>query len=136
MNLVERVKRTQRTVDAFKGKTFKDGRYDCVQLVKVHAQHMGKPLKVPRYSDLKGAAEALKSLGFKSLGEALDARFTRIEANRVLAGDIVETLGANGFSALLVALGNGRALGFHEEIPHCDILQPLIVSGVWRIGKL
>jgi hypothetical protein len=36
----------------------------------------------------------------------------------------------------MVAVGNGRTLGFHEDIPHCDILQPLIISGAWRIGKL
>lgn len=136
MNLLERMKRTQRTVDLWKGRPFKDGTGDCVQLVKAHARHMGKPLKVPSYKDTKSAGAALKKLGFRSLGEALDARFERIEPSRVLVGDIVETPGTNGFSSLHVAVGNGRSLGFHEDIPHADILQPVLISGAWRIGKM
>jgi hypothetical protein len=34
----------------------------------------------------------------------------------------------------MVALGNGRVLGFHEEVPHADVLQPVMISGAWRIG--
>jgi hypothetical protein len=94
---------------------------------------MGRPIKVPPYRDLKGAAAALRKLGFKTLSEALDAHFTRIGAQDVLLGDVVEGPGANGFSSLGVALGGGRALGFHEEVPHADIVQPTLVTGAWRI---
>lgn len=134
MNLVKRMKATQKTVDKFKGKVFKDGRTDCIQLVLLHARHMGRPVKVPKYTDLKGAAAVLRDLGFKSLGEALDHHFDRIRPDQVLLGDYVETPGQNGFSSLMVALGNGRALGFHEDIPHADILQPVMISGAWRIS--
>jgi hypothetical protein len=136
MNLIQRAQRTQKTVDIWKGRPFKDGTGDCVQLVKAHARHLGNPIKIPRYHDVREAAAALRELGHKSLGEALDARFHRIATAQILVGDIVETLGSNGFSGLMIAVGNGRTLGFHEEIPHCDILQPLIISGAWRIGKL
>jgi hypothetical protein len=50
-----------------------------------------------------------------------------------MTGDIVEMPGSNGFSSLSIAVGNGRVVGFHEDIPHCDILQPLLISGAWRI---
>lgn len=133
MNLIERVAATQKTVNAFKGKTFEDGKADCIQLVLIHARHMGRKIKVPRYGDAKSAAETLRKLGFRTLAQAMDTHFGRIDPHRVLAGDIVETLGSNGFSALMIAVGNGRTIGFHESIPHCDILQPLIVTGAWRI---
>ncbi|MGJ0508938.1 MAG: DUF6950 family protein [Methylocystis sp.] len=133
MNLVERVKATQQTVDTFKGRPFADGSADCVQLVLVHARHMGRKIKVPRYGDVKSAAAALEKLGFRTLGEAMDKHFRRIGQHEILAGDIVESLGSNGFSGLMIAVGNGRTLGFHESVPHCDILQPLIVTGAWRI---
>jgi hypothetical protein len=131
---VKRMRATQRTVDKFKGKLFKDGAADCIRLTETHAKHMGKPIKVPRYHDLKGAAAVMKKLGFKSLAEAMDAHFTRIEPSAVMLGDIVEMPGGNGFSSLSIAVGNGRVLGFHEDIPHCDILQPVVISGAWRIG--
>jgi hypothetical protein len=136
MNLIQRATRTQKTVDLWKGRPFGEGKVDCVQLVKAHARHMGGPIRIPRYHDVREAAAALRELGHKSLGEALDARFHRIATAQILVGDIVETLGSNGFSALMVAVGNGRTLGFHDDIPHCDILQPLIITGAWRIGKL
>jgi hypothetical protein len=133
MNLLERVQATQKTVDAFKGKQFAEGKGDCIQLVLVHARHMGRRIKIPRYGDVKSAADVLRRMGFSTLGEAMDAHFKRIQPVEIMAGDIVESLGSNGFSGLMVAVGNGRTLGFHEDIPHCDILQPLIVSGAWRV---
>lgn len=132
-DLVRRMEATQKTVDLCKGKAFVEWQNDCVKLVARHAKHMGKPIKVPRYKDAKSAAAALRLLGAATLGEALDRWFKRIEPSQVLMGDIVEMPGANGFSGLTVAVGNGRVLGFHEDIPHCDILQPVVISGAWRI---
>lgn len=134
MNLIERVRATQKTVDAFKGREFKEGKADCIQLVLRHARHCGRKIKVERYSDWKGAAKVLRGLGFKTLGQAMDHHFERIEPFQVMAGDYVEVPGTNGFSSLMVAVGNGRAIGFHEDVPHADILQPVIISGAWRVA--
>jgi hypothetical protein len=133
MNFVQRIEATQKTVDAFKGKPFTEGRYDCVQLVVTHARNMGVRIRVADYGDNASAAAALREMGFRTLGEAMDHHFTRIQPHEVLASDFVEVPGGNGFSSLMVAVGNGRTLGFQEEIPHCDILQPVLISGVWRI---
>jgi hypothetical protein len=133
LNIIERVMATQKTVDAFKGATFADGTADCVQLVLAHARHMGKRIKIPRYGSRKSAAAAMRELGFATLSDAMDHHFRRIEKAQIMAGDIVEMPGGNGFSALTIAVGNGRVLGFHEDIPHCDVLQPLMISGAWRI---
>lgn len=134
MNMVERVAAAQRTVDIFKGKKFADGKFDCIQLVLTHARHMGKRIKIPAYGDTKSAAAVLRQLGFTTLGAAMDKHFKRIPLAQILAGDIVEMPGTNGFSALSIAVGNGRVLGFHEDIPHADILQPVLISGAWRVA--
>lgn len=133
IDLVKRMRATQKSLDRFQGRAFIDWKFDCLQLIAGHAKHMGKPLKVPRYSSAATAAAALREMGFKSLGEAMDAHFERIAASDVLLGDIVEGPGANGFSSLGIALGGGRALGFHEEVPFCDVVHPTIVTGAWRI---
>jgi hypothetical protein len=134
MDLIRRMEATQLTVDTFKGKVFDDGKVDCVQLVDKHARNLGyKKLKVPKYNDMATAAAAMKQLGFRTLAEVLDHHFMRIPIHEVLAGDIVEGPGGNGFSALGIAVGNGRILAFHEEIPHADILQPLFLTGAWRV---
>jgi hypothetical protein len=133
MDLIARVMATQKTVDMFKGRAFANGQADCAQLVLAHAKHMGRKIDAPRYGDIKSAAGALRQMGFATLGQAMDAHFRRIERNQILAGDIIEVPGDNGFSSLMIAVGNGRTIGFHESIPHCDVLQPLMISGVWRI---
>ena len=135
MDLVKRMKATQKTVDKFKGRTFKDWSTDCILLAVTHARHMGAKVKMPKYTDAKSAAAVLKRMGVTTLGGALDKHFTRIEPHEAMLGDLVEVPGTNGFSSIMVAVGNGRAIGFHEEIPHADILQPVMISGAWRIGE-
>lgn len=133
MDLLERMRATQKTVDRFKGKVMQWGRYDCAQLVIAHTRHAGRKIKLPPYEDRLGAARALKQMGFATLAEGMDALFTRIDPARAIMGDFVEMPGGEGFSALTVVVGNGRVLGFHEDIPHADILQPLLISGAWSL---
>jgi hypothetical protein len=134
VDLIARMKATQKTVDRFKGQAFDMGRVDCIRLAAAHARHAGRRIRVPDYGDRVSAARALRAEGHGTLHEAMDAHFERIAASRVMIGDYVETPGTEGFSAVMVALGNGRALGFHEDIPHCDVLQPLIIIGAWSLG--
>lgn len=133
MDLLKRMKATQRTVDRFKGVDMVIGTVDCVQLAAAHASHMGRKIKLPRYTDFESGGRALRAMGYRTLAEAMDAHFTRIQPAEAIMGDYIEMPGGNGFSALSVAVGNGRVIGFHESIAHADILQPKIVSGAWRI---
>jgi hypothetical protein len=133
MNLYDRMIATQKTVDVYKGKAFEEWKIDCLHLVGVHAKHMGKPIKLPAYRSAATAAAAMKKRGYRNLADAMDAHFRRIQPHEILLSDIVEVPGQNGFSSLMIALGNGRALGFHEEVPHADVLQPVLISGAWRI---
>jgi hypothetical protein len=134
LNLLERMQATQKTVDAFKGKPFVDWRRDCIKLMGAHAKHMGHPVRLPKYNSAKTAAAAMKKLGFRTLADAMDANFTRISPDKVLLSDIVEMPGSNGYSSLAVAVGGGRAIGFHEELATADIIHPVLISGAWRIG--
>lgn len=134
MDLIAAARATQKTVDRYKLRQFKEGKFDCVTLMLGHARHMGRKVKVPAYGDARSAASALRQMGFTTLGDAMDHLFTRIPVAEAMAGDVIEMPGQNGFSSLAVMVGNGRVLGFHEEIPHADILQPLLITGAWRIG--
>jgi hypothetical protein len=91
--LIKRQRATQKTVDLCKGKAFVDWQNDCIKLMSRHARHMGRPVKIPRYHDAKSAADALRSLGASTIGEALDQLFERIEPHQILLGDIVEMPG-------------------------------------------
>lgn len=133
MNIIERVNATQKTVDKFKGREFREGECDCIQLVLLHARHCGRRIRIPKYNDWESAARVLRKLGFRTLSEAMNHHFTPIKTIEMMTSDIVEVPGTNGFSSLMVAVGNGRTIGFHEEVPHADILEPVIISGVWRI---
>ena len=133
MNIIERVNATQKTVDKFKGREFCEGKSDCIQLVLLHARHCRRRITIPKYHDWESAARVLRKLGFRTLGQAMDHYFTPIKPVEVMTGDIVEMPGLNGFSGITIAVGNGRVLGFYEEVPHADILQPLIITGAWRI---
>lgn len=133
MDIVERVVATQKTVDAIKGKEMKPGKVDCIQLTLTHAKHMRRRISIPPYGDWVSAANVLRELGFATLGEALSHYFTRIEPVRAMVSDYIEMPGENGFSSIAVSVGNGRVIGFHSSIPHADILQPMIITGAWRI---
>jgi hypothetical protein len=134
VNLIERARATQKTVDLFKGKVFDDGKFDCIQMVVAHARHAGKRIRIPAYGDVTSAAAVLRELGFRTLGEAMDAHFDRILPTTVLLGDYIEMPGGNGFSSLSIVVGNGRVLGYVEGVPHADILQPVMISGAWSLG--
>jgi hypothetical protein len=125
---------TQKTVDQFKLRQYSDGKCDCIQIAIAHAARFGRKIVIPKYGDVESAARALRKLGFRTLGEAMDKHFERIDPQYRQLGDFVETPGMNGFSSIMVDVGNGRALGFHEDIPHCDILQPILISGAWSVG--
>ena len=133
MDLLKRMYATQATVDQFKEKAFDWGTYDCGQLVVAHAANCGRKIVVPPYGDKVGAARSLREAGWGTLHNAMDVLFTPIEPASAIMGDFVELPGGDGFSCLTVAVGNGRVLGFHADIPHCDILQPVLISGAWSI---
>ena len=117
-----RVDATQKTLDRFRDRPFKPGAADCVQIVKFLCRELGRPLKFGRalnYKSLLSGRAVLRRLGFATLGEALDSQFAQIAPAAALPGDIMEMPALDdpsvtGLAALVVYLGNGAVLGFHE----------------------
>lgn len=134
--LEKRVEAAQATLDKFKEKPFKFGRYDCAQMVAFHLRRIGKPVKVSKagtYHSLLGAQKALKRLGYDDLLQMADAHFERIPPASALVGDIVAMPGLEGPGTLTVAMGNGRVLGYHEDAVGAVIVQPHEMIAAWRV---
>lgn len=132
-----RVRAAQATLDRFKGKPFKFGTNDCGRMVAFHVRKMGhhpKLAKAGTYASALGARRALERLGFKSLAEVMDAHgFERIPPAAAAVGDVIEMPGLEGPGALGVAIGNGRALAYHEDAVGAVVVQPKEMVTAWRV---
>lgn len=93
MTLLERVERTQRTIDEFFGQPFRWGRADCGILAGRHLENMGFTTRLSearRYTTEIGARRAMTALGCSSMEDFIDAYgFERIPPAMALPGDIV-----------------------------------------------
>jgi hypothetical protein len=137
MDLVRRAKAAQATLDRFRGQPFAWGKNDCARMALFHLRKLGKRIKGPPAGSYSNPAEAkreLKKLGHKTLGAFLDAHFERVPHAAAIIGDIMELPGAEGLSGLAVCLGNGRVVGYHETTEGAEVLQPLMISGAWRVS--
>ena len=134
--LTRRVEITQATLDRYVGRELNYGAVDCVQIAAFHLRAMGLKVllsKGGRYRTELGAAKALKRAGFASLAEALeDLGLDRVPAASVIVGDLLEIPTAASIGCLMIALGNGRALGFVDDHPVAAVLQPLQYVAGWR----
>lgn len=136
MIMERRARAAQATLDKFKDKPFKFGKYDCGQMVRFHLRCIGRPVKSAKagsYHSLLGAQRALKRLGYESLIDLMDAHFPRIAPAAAVVGDVIAMPGLEGPGALTVAVGNGRVLGYHEDAVGAVILQPSDYVAAWRV---
>lgn len=136
--MLRRQRAAQATVDRFRGVPFAYGKNDCARLAAFALRQMGhKPglAKAGSYSSVLGASRALKRLGHDDLASALDALgLLRIPPIAALPGDLIMLPGLGAFGgAITMAVGNGRVLGYHEDLDGADILQPVEFVGAWRI---
>jgi hypothetical protein len=138
IEMVRRQKAAQATVNRFKGAPFAYGRNDCVRMAVFVLRQMGHRPHLGRagtYSSARGAVRALKRAGFASLAEAMDGQhLARIAPAAALPGDLVMIPAEAPFDgALTVAVGNGRVLGYHQDLDGADILQPVQYLAAWRL---
>lgn len=136
--MIRRVAAVEATLARFQGRPLKFGRDDCVRMAAFTLRKLGVKtplLKAGSYSSATGARRALKSMGFSDLNEAVDALdLPRIAPASALPGDIISIRAAGGDAvALVVAVGNGRVLGFWEAAGVCTVFQPLEYDAAWRV---
>lgn len=137
--LQRRVAAAQGTLDFFRDKPMRLGSAaDCVRMTAHHLRRMGRSITLPpvgAYRTPKSAKQALVDRGFADLLEAMDSlRFPRIPAAAAIVGDVLALPGEADFGgALTVSLGNGRVIGFHEDVKGAVVLQPLDYICAWRI---
>lgn len=134
--LVRRVAAVEATIARFKDKPLTLGKDDCVRMAAFALRKQGVKaslLKAGSYSSEAGARRVMVRLGYASLADALDSLgLPRIAPAMALPGDILSMRSPAGDVALVVAVGNGRVLGFWESAGVCTVFQPLEYDAAWR----
>jgi hypothetical protein len=138
--LVLRRNAAQDALDHWRPRKWRMGENDCLRMFARHARKLGHRFKIPparSYRTVKGAMQKLEELGHADLPAAIDALgFERIPPAAAIVGDLVQLPGTDDrLPALTIALGNGRVVGWHEDIPHggADVLQPIEFVRAWRL---
>lgn len=138
IEMIRRQQAAQAAVDRFKGQPWELGNNDCVRLAAFVLRKMGhRPQlgKAGSYKTGAGSLLALKRTGYNTLAEALDAMgLERIAPAAARVADIVMIPGEAPLDgALTIAVGNGRVLGYHQDLAGADILQPVQYIAAWRV---
>ena len=132
-----RVAAAQATLARFKDHPLRLGRTDCVRMVAYHLRKLGHRVKLPpsgSYASIRSGLRELEARGFRTLDEALDAfGFDRIAPAAAVAGDVLMLQAVDRLGSLVVAMGNGRVIGFHEDSEGAVIMQPLDFVAAWRV---
>lgn len=138
MNLVERRDATLATVERFKAKKFDWAKAStCVHLARTQMAAMGHRVPpVPRFRSALSAHRALAERGWGTLADMMGAVPTVVEIApaQAVVGDILE-LPSEGDSigSLVVAIGNGRVIGWLEGMDDALIMQPETYARAWRL---
>lgn len=135
--MVARVAAAQWTLNRFRDRALKYGTRDCVRMTAMHIRKLGHRVKLPPADSYRSPASGLRrlrTLGYDSIADALDALgFARIAPASAIVGDVLMLPGDDRLGALAVALGNGRAIGYHEDAVGAVVLQPLTIEVAWRV---
>ena len=133
--IVRRRDAAQATLDRFRDRPFRFGRYDCVRLAAFHLRQLGHRPQLARagsYASALAARRALERAGHRSVAEAVDALLPRIAPATALVGDIVQMDAEDDLGGLAVLLGGGRAIGYHQDLVGAGVLQPVAIAIAWR----
>ncbi|OWK29214.1 DUF6950 family protein [Sphingomonas dokdonensis] len=134
---VRRRDATQATLDAWRGRKFKLGHADCVRLAADHLRRMGHKVRLPakgKYATVRSALKELKARGYADLPAALDDMgLEQIAPAAARIGDIIAIPSEHAIGCLMVAVGNGRTLGWQEDHEGAEVFQPVEYVGAWRV---
>ena len=127
-NMIRRVAAAQATYDAFFDREFAWGSTDCVRMAALDLLNLGYEPRLARggaYRSALAARRALGRAGFASIEAALDdLGLPRIGHAARLPGDLLGFPSTDGWMALGVALGNGRALAIAPHTNRFAVVQP------------
>lgn len=138
--MVRRRDAAQATLDKFRSKPMRLGTRDCLRMMAHHLRLLGYSVRLPpagSYKTVRGALRKLRELGHESLPAAIDSLgLPRITAAAAIVGDIVQVPWIEAeddpLCALMILLGNGRAVGYHQDAAGAEVLQPLTIVSAWR----
>ncbi|KTW00454.1 DUF6950 family protein [Sphingomonas sanguinis] len=134
---IRRTNAAQATLEQWRTRPMRLGTSDCVRMTASHLRRLGHEVRLPAsgsYRTIRSALKALENRGYESLAEALDAMgLERIAPAAAIVGDVLMLPAEDKLGALVVALGNGRVVGYHEEVVGAAVLQPLDYVAAWRV---
>lgn len=136
--LIRKRDAAQAALDHWSLQDFALGKADCAQMAARHLRMLGKSIRLPpkgSYRSVPGALRAMRKLGFASLAEWIDsAGVERIAPARVVAGDVLQLPAEHPLGGLAIALGNGAAVAWMEDVPGGAItIRPLLFLNAWRV---
>lgn len=138
--MVRRVAAAQWTLDTFRRRKFKLGTADCVRMTAGHLRKLGYKVKLPAAGSYSSAVTAMRRLqerGFTDLPQALEAHgLVPIPPAAAIVGDVLQLEADHPLGALAIALGNGRVVGYHQDTPGAEVLQPVAIERAWRAMPL
>lgn len=128
----------QAALDTYRDQPFTPGKFDCVRLAAFVLRERGHKPRLGRggsYKTMLGGYRALRRAGFETLAEALDSLgLMRIPPAAALPCDIILIPGPAPYDGVLqVAVGNGRTIGYHEDLDGAEVLQPVEFIAAWRV---
>lgn len=121
----------------YRGRPLDWGRVDCVRMLAFTLRTLKQPASLAKagsYYSATGALKALKRTGHDSLEAAIDAQgLIRISPAAARVADALAVPGDGALSAIWIVLGNGKALGWHEDSDLCSVisLQPGAAIAAW-----
>ena len=134
--MVRRVAAAQALHDRVRGRIYKPATMDCGKMVGLHLRRLGYKVELPKvgaYSTPAGALKWLKKRGFDSLEARMDALMPRIAPAATVVGDILALESADALAALVVHMGQGQCLGFHEDTDEAVLLRPTAFMRAWSV---
>lgn len=134
--LVRKRDAAQKTLDKWSKRPMRLGTSDCVRMAASHLRLLGYKVKLPpagAYRTVNSAMKALRARGYASVADALDDMgLQRIAPAAAVVGDLIMLPADTPLGSLTIALGNGRVVGYHEDVSVAAVLQPVEFSVAWQ----
>lgn len=134
--MIRRVEAAQAIHDRVRGRAYKPATWDCGKMVGLHLRALGHKVELPKVGDYKtpaGALKWLKKRGFNSLEARLDDLLPKISPASVLVGDVLSLESTDALSALVIYMGQGQCLGFHEDSDEAVLMKPTAFGKAWSV---